>query len=92
MNSEPRGSAPALAFSESSSVSPDAVLAATTSVTWKGMPSASMSWTTWVTGRPLACSMRSIRSRRSQPETVAGKVDTMISSGWCSATASIVAV
>jgi hypothetical protein len=72
MNSEPRGSSPARAFSDVSSVSPLAVLAATTSVTLKGMPSEAMSCSTWVTGRPEACSMRSIRSRRSQPDTVAG--------------------
>ena len=36
--------------------------------------------------------MRSTRSRRSQPERVAGWVETMISSGRYSATASIAAV
>ena len=72
MISVPCGSSPAFAFSAWSSSSPDAVLAATMSVTWNGMPSASMSCSTCVTGSPEACSMRSIRSRRSQPDTVAG--------------------
>ena len=52
----------------------------------------STSVTTCVTGSPVASPMRSIRSRRSQPEDVAGKVEMMISSGRHSATASIVAV
>ena len=43
------------------------------------------------TGSPEAFWMRSIRSRRSQPECVAGCVETMISSGRRSAIASIVA-
>ena len=41
------------------------------------------------TGSPEAFWMRSIRSRRSQPECVAGWVERMISSGRCSATASM---
>ena len=36
--------------------------------------------------------MRSTRSRRSQPDDVAGWVETMISSGWNSAIASMAAV
>ncbi len=43
------------------------------------------------TGRPVAFAIRSMRSRRSQPEWVAGCVETMISDGRRSATASIVA-
>ena len=43
------------------------------------------------TGSPEAFWMRSIRSRRSQPDCVAGWVETMISSGRRSAIASIVA-
>ena len=45
---------------------------ATTSVTSKGRPSLSRSMTTCSTGRPVASLMRSMRSRRSQPEDVAG--------------------
>ena len=51
-----------------------------------------MSATTCSTGTPAASVMRSMRSRRSQPDEVAGKVEMMISSGSYSATASIVAV
>ena len=54
------------------SSSPLEVLLATTSVTVNGRPSCSRSMTMCSTGRPEALSMRSIRSRRSQPECVAG--------------------
>ena len=40
----------------------------------------------------VASATRSMRSRRSQPDDVAGKVEMMITSGSCSAAASIVAV
>ena len=71
----------ALAWRVSSSSSPEAVRLATASVTWNGRPSVSMSWTTWVTGSPVASLTRSIRSRRIQPERVSGKVEMMISWG-----------
>jgi hypothetical protein len=92
MNSASRSALLAFSLRQSSSSSPLAVLAATTRKTLNGMPSASMSCTTCSTGSPLASSMRSMRSRRSQPDTVAGKVETMTSSGLCSAIASIAAV
>ncbi len=44
------------------------------------------------TGRPVACSIRSSRSWRSQPERVSGWVETMISLIRYSRTASSVAV
>jgi hypothetical protein len=44
------------------------------------------------TGLPVSCSMRSTRSRRSQPDRVCGSVETMISSAGKVASASEVAV
>ena len=69
-----------------------AVRFATTSVTWNAPWSWRMSVTMCSTGTPAASLMRSTKSRRSQPEAAAGSVETMTWSGWCSATASIVAV
>ena len=69
-----------------------AVTFAMTSVTSNGRPSASMSETTCVTGAPVASWMRSMRSRRSQPEDECGSVEMMTSSGWYSSIASSVAV
>ena len=80
-----------MALSASSSSSPLAVRFATASVTSNGSPSVSGSATTCSTGRPVASRTRSIRSRRSQPERVAGYVEMMISSGRYAWTASIVA-
>ena len=65
---------------------------ATTSVSWYGRPSLSMSTMTWSTGSPVASSMRSIRSRFSHPDDVAGLVETTIRSGRHSRTASMAAV
>ena len=69
-----------------------AVTLATTSVTLKGRPSASRSEITWVTVTPVPSWMRSMRSRRSQPEDEEGSVEMMTSSGLYSSIASSVAV
>ena len=47
---------------------------------------------TCVTGALASSWMRSMRSRRSQPEDECGSVEMMISSGWYSSIASSVAV
>ena len=65
---------------------------ATTSVTSKGRPSASMSVTTWSTGRPAASAMRSMRSRRSQPECRRERRDDDLVRVGARRSASIVAV
>ncbi len=62
----------AFAFRCSISSSPLEVLLATTSVTLNGRPSCSMSTTMCSTGSPVAFWIRSIRSRRSQPELRGG--------------------
>ena len=80
-----------LGLSASSSSSPLAVRLATASVTWNDSPSVSMSATTCSTGSPDASRMRSIRSRRSQPDRAAGNVEMMIPSGSYSRNASIAA-
>src|SRR3954451_5204795 len=67
-----RPSSPALARRRSRRLSPAAVRLATTSVTSKGRPSLSRYVMTCVTGRPVAPPTRAIRSRRIQPEDVAG--------------------
>src|SRR2546421_3792019 len=84
-------SSAALALSFSTSSCPPTVRLATTSVTLNGRPSWARSTTTCSTGSPDSWRMRSTRSLRSQPDWVTGCVETMISSGWKSATASIVA-
>ena len=74
-----------------SSLLPAVWLATTSVVSLTGALSSSMSLMTCWTAIPEASATRSTRSRRSQPDAVAGSVEITISSGLRSAIASIVA-